>query len=321
MLTLVILMASIPATAVAQSAIAGAVEDSSGALLSGVRVEARSEALIEQGRTTVSDSDGRYRIEALPPGTYTVTFTLKGFRSYQQAGIALEGTITAIVDARLALGPLTDAITVSGDVPPVDVHGVSRELTLPGEVIMALPTVRSYNALVGLLPGVVTNTNDVVLGTATTSFPIHGGRTNEGRLAVDNLTIGSPPSGNSATSYVVDTGDAREVTFTTAGALGETETGGLLMNIVPKSGGNDLHGSFYISGTGEQLQANNLTPALRDRGAISPTPYTSVYDISGSAGGRIVRDRLWYFVNAHSGGSQKATTNVYYNLNAGDATK
>ena len=90
------------------------------------------------------------------------------------------------------------------------------------------------------MPGVVTNVNDTVTGTATTRFPIHGGRTNEGRSLLDGLTVGSPPSGNSATSYVVDAGNAQEVTFTTAGALGETETAGLVMNIVPKSGGNAM---------------------------------------------------------------------------------
>jgi hypothetical protein len=73
--------------------------------------------------------------------------------------------------------------------------------------------------LLVLVPGVVTNVNDTVTGTATTSFPIHGGRTNEGRLFLDGLIIGSPPNGNSATSYVVDAGNALEVTFMTAGAL------------------------------------------------------------------------------------------------------
>ena len=100
-----------------------------------------------------------------------------------------------------------------------------------------------------LVPGVVTTSNDVVTGTATTSFPIHGGRTNEGRLTLDGLNIGSPPSGNSATSYVVDAGASQEVTFATATALGETETAGLVMNIVPRSGGNTMRGSLFASGT------------------------------------------------------------------------
>ena len=68
-----------PVVAYAQASIAGTVTDSSGAVLPGVTVEAASPALIEKVRTAVSDGTGRYRIENLRPGVYTVTFTLPGF--------------------------------------------------------------------------------------------------------------------------------------------------------------------------------------------------------------------------------------------------
>ena len=135
------------------------------------------------------------------------------------------------------------------------------------------------------------------------------------------MNVGSPPVGNSATSYVVDTGHAQEVTFLTAGALGEVETAGLVMNIVPKTGGNTMHGSFFASGTGGKLQSDNLTPALKAQGVTAATPLTKVYDFSGTLGGPIRKDRVWYFVNAHTGGSTKESPNVYYNLNAGDPAK
>src|SRR4029453_17571106 len=96
-------------------------------------------------------------------------------------------------------------------------------------------------------------------------------------LSFDGLNIGSPPSGNSATSYVVDVGNAVEVTFTTAGALGEAETAGLAMNIVPKSGGNTTHGSFFASGTGGKLQSDNLTQALKDQGVTAGQPLIQVH--------------------------------------------
>ena len=72
--------------------------------------------------------------------------------------------------------------------------------------------------------------------------------------------MGSPPSGNSATSYVIDVAQSQEVTFVTAGGFGESETAGLTMNIVPKSGGNACTASFFVSGTGAKFRANNLTP-------------------------------------------------------------
>ena len=106
-----------------------------------------------------------------------------------------------------------------------------------------------------------------------------------------------------------------------AGGLGETETGGLVVNLVPKTGGNSTHGSLFFSGTGEKLQSDNLTPALKNQGVIAASPLSKVYDISGTIGGPIARDRLWYFATAHRGGSTTESTNVYYNLNAGDPAK
>jgi hypothetical protein len=135
------------------------------------------------------------------------------------------------------------------------------------------------------------------------------------------MNIGSPPAGNSAASYVVDVGNAQEVAFSSAAALGEFETAGLVMNIVPKAGGNTTRGSFFASGTGGRLQANNITRALMDQGVVDGPPLTDVYDVSGTIGGPIARDRVWYFVNAHSGGSTKASANVFYNLNAADPSK
>jgi len=318
MKSLVILawLASAPA-AFAQGAIAGMVRDPADTPLSGVTVEAASPALLEKTRTATTDTAGRYRLDDLPPGIYTVRFTLAGLTPYEREGIEIAGSFTATVDARLGVGSLKETVTVTGDIPAADTHTATREVTLAGDVVGSLPTARSYNSLLVLIPGVVTNVNDTITATATASFPIHGGRTNEGRLSLDGLTIGSPPSGNSATSYVIDTGNVQDVTFRTAGSLADVETSGLVMNIVPRSGGNAVHGSFFASGTGGGLQADNLTTSLKERGTAAATPLRKVYDVSGTIGGPIRRDRLWYFVNGHVGGSTKDSPNVFYNLNAG----
>jgi hypothetical protein len=308
-----------PAIAFAQGSIAGWVSDPSGAPVPGVFVEASSDALIENSRTTTTDGAGRYRIEDLRPGTYRVRFTVAGWKTHDQEHVEVTGSLTAIVNAQLAAGALSETITVRGEPPIIDVQSAKRAVTLTGDVIRSLPTARSYNALLVLVPGIVTNTNDTVLGPATTSFPLHGGRATEGRLLLDGLNIGSPPSGNSATTYDVDVAHAQEVTFTVSGGLGESETAGLVMNVVPRTGGNTMRGSLFASGTGERLQTNNLNPALIAKGVIAGVPYTKVYDISGTLGGAILPDRLWYVVSAHTGGSTRKSTNVFYNLNAGAA--
>jgi Carboxypeptidase regulatory-like domain len=317
-LAFLVFVVTVPVAAFGQPAIGGMVSDPSGAPMAGVLVEASSTALIEKTRKTLTDAAGRYRMEDLVPGTYRVRFTLQGWKPYQQEGVELAGSFTAVVNAELAVGSMNETITVIGEIPAIDVHRAGREITLSGDLVQSIPTARSYNAVLALIPGVLTNVNDTVTGTAATSFPIHGGRTNEGRLSLDGMTVGSPPSGNSATSYVLDVAQSQEMTFVTAGGLGESETAGLTMNIVPKSGGNAVGGSFFASGTGATLRSNNLTPELTARGVTAPTPLKKVYDVSGTIGGPILTDRLWYFVNGHTGGSTKDSASVYYNLNAGD---
>jgi hypothetical protein len=311
----------LPLSAAAQAVIAGTVRDTSGAILPGVTVEAASPALIEKVRSAVSDGSGQYRVEDLRPGTYSVTFTLPGFSAFKRDGVELTGSFTATINAELRVGTLEETVTVTGESPIVDVQSARRETTLNSDVIRSIPSVRSYNAIVVVVPGVVTNLNDTVTGTATTQFPIHGGRSNEGRMTIAGLNIGNPTGGNQPPGYTADIGNAQEVTFTTSGGLGESETAGLTMNVVPKTGGNTMSGAVFFSGTGEHLQSSNFTDELQKAGLAAPIPLAKVYDLNASVGGPIRRDRVWYYVNARTQGSTRRIASVFYNNNAGDATK
>ena len=95
-----------PTATFAQASIVGAVKDTSGAVLPGVTVEAASPALIEKVRSAVTDGTGRYRIENLRPGTYTVSFTLPGFSIVKREGIELTGSFVATVNGELRVGTL-----------------------------------------------------------------------------------------------------------------------------------------------------------------------------------------------------------------------
>src|SRR5262245_2961793 len=109
-----------PSVVYAQASIAGAVRDTSGAVLPGVTVEAASPALIEKVRSVVTDGSGQYRIVDLRPGSYSVTFTLPGFTTVRREGIELTGSFNATINVELRVGGLEETITVSGETPTVD---------------------------------------------------------------------------------------------------------------------------------------------------------------------------------------------------------
>jgi hypothetical protein len=306
----------LPAAVYAQASIAGVVRDASGGVLPGVTVEAASPALIEKVRTAVSDSNGRYRIEDLRPGTYTVTFTLAGFTTLKRDGLIVSGTAVIPADAELRVGGVQETITVVGETPVVDTTSTRREIALDNETIRSLPSVRSYSYLLTTVPGLQTNNNNVNAGPVFAIFPIHGGRGVESRLTVDGLNIGNPPGGNQPSNYVADIGNATEVTMTTSGGLGESETAGLTVNVVPKQGGNSMSGMLFASGFSKSMQASNYDSELASRGVLQPNPIYRVYDVNTAVGGPIIKDKLWYYYSMRWQGNRQNITNLYYNQNA-----
>ena len=315
------LVSLVPSIAFSQASIAGVVRDSSGGVLPGVTVEAASPALIEKVRSAVTDSSGQYRIEDLRPGTYTVTFTLTGFATAQRTGLVVTGSLTTPVNMDMKVGQVTETVAVTGETPVVDVSTTRRQTVMDNETIRAVPSVLSYSSLLVTVPGVQTDRNNVPTGPLIAIFPIHGGRLLESRLTLDGLNIGNAPGGNQPSHYVADVGNATEISFTTSGGLGENETSGLIMNIVPKTGGNNVSGSVFFSGTSEDMQADNYTEELRARGLVAATPLRKVYDLNGSVGGPIVRDRVWYFVQARTQGQKRDIPNLFYNVAAGDPSR
>src|SRR5882724_6872242 len=126
---------AVPSLARAQSAFAGVVKDTTGAVLPGVAVEAASPALIEKVRSATTDSNGAYKIENLRPGTYSLTFNLPGFSSIKKDAIELPSNFTSTINAELKVGSLEETVTVSGESPVVDVQSNSKAQVLPREIL------------------------------------------------------------------------------------------------------------------------------------------------------------------------------------------
>ena len=106
-----------PTTSYAQATLAGVVRDSSGAVLPGVTVEAASPALIEKVRTAVTDGTGQYQLVDLRPGTYTVTFSLSGFRTAGARGVEVSGGGVITVNGELSVGGVTETLVDPGRTP------------------------------------------------------------------------------------------------------------------------------------------------------------------------------------------------------------
>src|SRR5436189_5999184 len=106
------LLAMVPGSAYAQATLAGVVKDTSGAVLPGVTVEAASPSLIERTRSAVTDGTGQYQIVDLRPGTYTVTFTLSGFKMVKREGVAVSGAGAITINGELSVGGVTETVVV-----------------------------------------------------------------------------------------------------------------------------------------------------------------------------------------------------------------
>jgi hypothetical protein len=311
----------VPAFALAQASITGAVRDSSGAVLPGVSVEASSPALIEKVRTAVTDGTGQYQIVDLRPGTYAVTFMLTGFGAVKREGIELTGSFVATVNADLKVGAVTETVTVTGESPIVDVKSARNQETIGSDVIASIPSGRQYFSLTTLVPALNVQGNDIgaASGPIFSVFQIHGGRRNEGQVRVEGLNAGF--QGMGVSFYVPDVGNAQEVTFNLTGGLGEAETGGPQMNIVPRQGGNLFSGSIFVNGTNSSLQGNNFTQAARDAGLRDPAQLQKLWDANAALGGPIKRDRLWFYWTFRHQGNRNLISGIYANKNAGDPTK
>ncbi len=313
-------VALLPSFAYAQApSLAGVVRDTSGAVLPGVTVEAASPVLIQKVRTAVTDGTGQYRIPELPPGVYTVTFTLPGFSVFQREAVEVRGVGVIAINAEMRVGGLEETITVSGETPIVDVRSATRGTSLDDEIISSLPATRGYNALIMLVPSVIDSDNQIDIMPAMRIFSSHGGRANEGRVQVDGLNVGAAFNGGGVSGYTMDTANAQEITMTVSGGLGEAETGGALMNIVPKTGGNTFAGTFFLSSAGEWSQGSNIDAELEAVGISEPNALIKNWDASASVGGPIVRDRLWFFGTYRDFGAHQNIPGMWWNKNTGNA--
>jgi hypothetical protein len=322
--SIVLLVPKEAAAQTAQSgAIAGEVKDTTGAVLPGVTVEAASPALIEKIRVATTDSQGRYQITELRPGAYTVTFTLPGFNALRREGIELSSGFTANINAELRIGAIEETITVSGATPIVDTQNVRSQNVISRELLDTLPTGKSVAGVAALTLGALPSGSgnfsghDVGgnKGENTKAIAIHGLSIANTRNRWDGTPINTLiGNGGGNSQYFVNTNAVQEIVVDTGGIAADSETGGANYNVVPRDGGNRISVTAAGNYAGENLQQNNMSDSLRERGVSNLPPIYKIYDAGGGFGGPIQHDKLWFFTAHRVWGFDTGLAGNYFNL-------
>jgi hypothetical protein len=304
----------LPSAARAQSAIAGVVKDTTGAVLPGVTVEVASPALIERVRSAVTDAQGQYKILELRPGTYSVTFSLPGFATVRREGIELPANFTAPVNGELRVGSLEETVTVSGASPVVDVQQAVTQQVLPQQLLDAVPMGgRNIQSVGATLVGVTQSQPDVggAQGMQQTYLAAHGSDPKDNYIMVDGIRLNGI-EGDGAIQQYFNEGMFSEMSYQTGGISAESSGGGVRLNMIPKDGGNAVKGDVFFSATGIGLQANPLTDDLVAQGLQAGNALKSIHDLNVSAGGPLRKNRLWFFGSTRHWGVDQTLSNSFY---------
>jgi hypothetical protein len=311
----------LPGAAWSQSAtIVGTVSDASGAVLPGVTVEVVSPALIEGGRTTVTDERGTYRVIELRPGTYGVTFMLPGFTSERRENVVLTTGFTATVNSSLQLGSFAENIVVTRQVAQVDTVRSNVQTVISQETLNSLPLGQSLGMIRSLMPGAVapSNAQDVGgnQGESTQGFSVHGSRPGDFQQFRDGMLTNSLiAAGNWVSSQNPAT--IEEVVVTSGGFGALSQTGGGVVNVVQREGGNTFSGTFHGDFANRHLQSDNLNADLRERNARTEAEIRQRYDVAGGVGGPILRSKLWFFTGVRRWATSSYQPNNYFNATQG----
>ena len=282
------LLAAVPAFTQQTGTITGTATDEQGAVVPGVTVTVESAALIAP-RSTTTGAGGSYNHPALPPGDYTVTFALSGFQTVVQEGVRVSVARTLAVNATMGLSGVEETVTVTGDAPVVDVRSATVQTNIERELLEAVPTGRNPWVMAGLVPGMVTGRMDVggSNGMQQYSMEIFGSSATMQSFQVDGLKVNWPGGTGGWTMQYYGFSMYEEFNFQTSTHSAESDTGGVQMNMVVKSGGNEFAGDLVGLYNATGLQGESEEPGAN--------PITRSIDVNGTLGGPIVRDKAWFF--------------------------
>jgi hypothetical protein len=277
---LALLLLLIPSTALAQRAttgtVAGRVVDTSGAVLPGVTVSLQSPEVLGQF-SAVTGADGAYRVSNLPPATYDIRAELSGFQTVVQKVIVRLNAVTDIAFT-MSVGSVAETVTVIGESPIVDPERAGLSVNINNQALTSVPvtTNRRFQDAWLVVPGVAINPATQELTGS------------ERRTSLDGADVTDPYGGDIfAVNLNYDAIQDVEIKALGAEAADGSSMVGQFMNIVTKSGGNDLHGSAAFFVIPESFNTTNVE-------GIPPNTREDVQP-DFTLGGPIARNHAWFF--------------------------
>jgi hypothetical protein len=304
-----------PALAQGVGAIGGTVMDSSGAVLPGATVTLSSEqGTVGSNQETASDARGAYQFLRLVPGNYIVKATMQGFRPVEQRNIVVAADATARADLQLPLGQLEEGVVVSGEAPLLDTTSALKQTVLSQETLQSLPNRIDVWSITRVIPSVVVSKIDVGGSESfqQSAAQVHG-TNNENGYYIDGMNVSSTQSSGSIATFYLDPYAFEEANFRSGNSPAEASTGGLVFNMISRTGTNQTHGGTMFNGTNHSLGSDNVSSALAaqilravpasvkaKRPDLKPTSdIRYLFDYGGWVAGALNPDKLWYSLSFH----------------------
>src|SRR5271157_4572991 len=287
-----------PGPLFAQSELAtltGTVTDPSQAILANVVITVTNQDTAVTTRS-ITNQNGLYVIPELRPGVYEVQATLPNFKKYAQTGVTLQVNQTARLDIALAVGDVTDQVTVRSEAPLLEADTSSRGAVIDGLKIVELPlNGRDYNQLALLSPGVLMATPRLLSVGFTGVFNINGNRATQNAFVldgVDNVSYATSYRGMNMQIVQPSVEALEEFKVQTNAYSAEFgRSAGALINAVIKSGTNQVHGSAYEFLRNRDLDSTNFFS--NKSGAVKPFRLRNQF--GATIGGPIVRNKTFIF--------------------------
>ena len=243
----------------------------------------------------------------LRPGTYAMTFTLTGFATVRRDGIILEANFTAPINAEMKVGAVQESVTVTGESPIVDVQTSSRREVVTQQLLESIPTGRNFQLMAGTVHPLPAILKAFRTGVGV-PFGDYGADLREGQGPRTRRGIRDAISAASRRARRQRSPDGEpQVT----GGTAENQLSGVLVNRIPRTGGNSFSGDGVFLLANGSTQGVNLDNALRARGITTPDQLFRDYDVNYSLGGPLKKDRLWFFVSGRNWAYNNYVANAF----------